>query len=367
MSFGGVALGLSIAAATALLVTPAVRQRGRQLRMLATSSSSSALTGALFRFKNPSWPAPLQALESPAGHSHSNVCVYVGGLTDGLLACAYVESMAAELDKCGWALVQPVLSSSMLAMAAFVSVQRRRGARRAARNHRQTQPGKGVCYRRPFHRLPGCGSPSSHRSAGDPSKDPCSSAAGARSDRESNAVEPDVDGSKARLLAEAERLVAAGKGDQLLSEKHYGFVPMSAQRYASLAGRNGSDDMFSSDLSDEELALRLGHMGTQGQREGIPSPAAGTTRAKAAVGIAPQSADGAWLVEPVAAHPGLRTIFAHSGDDEYVPSTVDVTSLSRRFVAAAGGAANGARRSSSPAQTIIWPDLRQRPTTLLRA
>lgn len=342
MSFGGVALGLSIAAATALLVTPAVRQRGRQLRMLATSSSSSALTGALFRFKNPSWPAPLQAFESPAGHSHSNVCVYVGGLTDGLLACAYVESMAAELDKCGWALVQPVLSSSYAGYGcSSLSRDAEELAELLATIDRRSQA---KAFAIVGHST-GCQDAVALLRIAPPeirAKIRAAVLQAPVSDRESNAVEPDVDGSKARLLAEAERLVAAGKGDQLLSEKHYGFVPMSAQRYASLAGRNGSDDMFSSDLSDEELALRLGHMGTQGQREGIPSPAAGTTRAKAAVGIAPQSADGAWLVEPVAAHPGLRTIFAHSGDDEYVPSTVDVTSLSRRFVAAAGGAANGA-------------------------
>ena len=41
-------------------------------------------------------------------------------------------------------------------------------------------------------------------------------------------------------------------------------------------------------------------------------------------------------------HPGLRTLFVHSGGDEYVPKTVDVRALSTRFVAAAGGAENGA-------------------------
>ena len=36
------------------------------------------------------------------------------------------------------------------------------------------------------------------------------------------------------------------------------------------------------------------------------------------------------------------TCFCHSGADEYVPSDVDVEALSRRFVAAAGGATSGA-------------------------
>ena len=82
--------------------------------------------------------------------------------------------------------------------------------------------------------------------------------------------------------------------------------------------------MFSSDLSDAELRSRLGHMGTAGQREGI------------------KDSDGTWIAEPLKDHPGLKTVFAHSGADEYVPATVDVDALSKRFVAAAGGAANGA-------------------------
>jgi hypothetical protein len=38
--------------------------------------------------------------------------VYLGGLTDGLLACPYVEALGEVCHQRGWALVQPVLSSS---------------------------------------------------------------------------------------------------------------------------------------------------------------------------------------------------------------------------------------------------------------
>jgi len=38
--------------------------------------------------------------------------VYLGGLTDGLLACPYVEALGEICHARGWALVQPVLSSS---------------------------------------------------------------------------------------------------------------------------------------------------------------------------------------------------------------------------------------------------------------
>ena len=65
----------------------------------ATESSSPSLvpaplSGTLWRFKGEAWPAALQAFESPVGHTHENFCVYVGGLTDGLLACLYVDVLA---------------------------------------------------------------------------------------------------------------------------------------------------------------------------------------------------------------------------------------------------------------------------------
>ena len=69
-----------------------------------------ALQGSLFRYKFS--PGTLQAFESPADHGHKRFAIYVGGLTDGLLACNYVEKLASMCDQKGWALVQPILSSS---------------------------------------------------------------------------------------------------------------------------------------------------------------------------------------------------------------------------------------------------------------
>ena len=54
------------------------------------------------------------------------------------------------------------------------------------------------------------------------------------------------------MLEEAHRLKAAGKKDALLSEKFWG-APITAYRYLSLAERLGDDDMFSVDLTMEEL------------------------------------------------------------------------------------------------------------------
>ena len=43
-------------------------------------------------------------------------------------------------------------------------------------------------------------------------------------------------------------------------------VPITADRFLSLFAEGGADDFFSSDLSDQQLAERLGHMGLQKDR-----------------------------------------------------------------------------------------------------
>ena len=53
-----------------------------------------------------------QAFCSGLGGGQSRVVVYISGLTQGLLACPYVPSMAKECQSRGWGFVQPLLSSS---------------------------------------------------------------------------------------------------------------------------------------------------------------------------------------------------------------------------------------------------------------
>ena len=123
-----------------------------------------------------------------------------------------------------------------------------------------------------------------------------------------------------------------GKGGTLLTDTATQWIcPYHSVTVRVFSCMGGPDDLFSSDLTDAELSQRLGHMGTRGQREGS-SQAKGYD-------------DEAWSVEPAPQHPGLKTCFAHSGGDEYVPPHVDVAKLSQRFVAAAGG--------SSGAEAVI--------------
>jgi pimeloyl-ACP methyl ester carboxylesterase len=68
------------------------------------------------------------------------------------------------------------------------------------------------------------------------------------------------------------------------------WAPITAARFLDLATKEGLDDLFSSDLSDSELAERLGHV-------------------------------------------AVPTLFVMSMADEYVPPSVDVHRLCERFQA----------------------------------
>ena len=89
--------------------------RGTTLALAAATptlalAAAAGMEGTLFRYRTS--PGSLQAFMSPAEHAHTRYVIYLGGLTDGLLACSYVEELAAECDRKGWAFVQPVIRSS---------------------------------------------------------------------------------------------------------------------------------------------------------------------------------------------------------------------------------------------------------------
>ena len=63
----------------------------------------------------------------------------------------------------------------------------------------------------------------------------------------------------AATLAAARELVADGRGEDLLPRSAiWEGIPITARRYCSLYGKGGEDDMFSSDLTDEEMGGVLG-------------------------------------------------------------------------------------------------------------
>ena len=79
------------------------------------------------------------------------------------------------------------------------------------------------------------------------------------------------------------------------------WAPITASRYISLFDVDGDDDFFSSDLTGEELHIRLGHVGDIGRDT------------------------------------GLHLLVAYSKKDEYVPENVNKDVLLRRLVSAMNG------------------------------
>ncbi|KAL1493507.1 hypothetical protein AB1Y20_017212 [Prymnesium parvum] len=242
---------------------------------------SLSLEGTLFRFAtSPS----LHAFESPASHAHTRYAIFVGGLTDGLLACDYVPRLAAACDLKGWALVQPLLSSACKGYGTSSIAADAEELAALVSHLRRTRQLRALAL---LGHSSGCQAAVAFLAAAPPPARQLVVACGlqaAVSDREAWAMEAEAE-KRERTLREAARLVAEGRGGQLLQELHYGFVPITAERYTSLFARGGDEDFFSSDLTDDELSARLGHM---------------------------------------------------SGADEYVPPHVDAAALAQRFAKATG-------------------------------
>eukprot|EP00854_Cymbomonas_tetramitiformis_P024653 gene24653-29991_t len=249
------------------------------------------LSGRLYRYQVA--PHALQAFESPETHEFDCFVIYIGGLTDGLLACSYVEPLARSCASLGWACVQPVLSSSYTGYGTG-SLSRDAGELANLltflRDHRGL---KQACL---VGHSTGCQDAVFFMRNAEPEIRSLVTGCVLQapvSDREAAALEnEDVVG----LLHKAERMVAENRAHEILT-LHYGFVPITATRYISLFGRLGDDDMFSSDLTDKELQELLSHMS------------------------------------------GTKTLIAFSGGDEYVPATVDKAVLVKRIMTAMGDSA----------------------------
>lgn len=231
------------------------------LRAGATRSSGDRwMEGSLYRYRLEQ--PQLQAFESPLGprrdgrnprlSAHTRFAIFVGGLSDGLLGCQYVEQLAAELDRKGWAFVQPVLSSSYggygtssLAqdaaeltqllttlymnreVSAFAIIGHATGCQSAVH-----LLAKAPAYLRQLIRAVVLQAPVSEREA---------------------AVLGGNEHGRVSLLNEAHRLIDEGRPEALMPTLHLGWVPITASRWLSLFGHGGPDDLFSSDLSDRRV------------------------------------------------------------------------------------------------------------------
>ncbi|KAG6483176.1 hypothetical protein ZIOFF_059816 [Zingiber officinale] len=76
------------------------------------------------------------------------------------------------------------------------------------------------------------------------------------SDREYRATLPET----AEMIDLAAKMIGEGRAMDLMPREANPDAPITAYRYHSLCAYTGDDDMFSSDLSDDQLRLRLGHL-----------------------------------------------------------------------------------------------------------
>ncbi|CAE7604295.1 unnamed protein product [Symbiodinium sp. CCMP2456] len=234
----------------------------------------------------------------------SKAVVCIGGLTDGLLSLRYLPALAAELQQVGWRTFQPVLQSSyrgwgfasldddVLGIDKFLSFLRsKRGITEVVLLGSSTGCQDAVHYLK-VGKL-------ADIVHGIVLQAPVS-------DREALSVE--TSGNQVEALREfaqtASKMIAEGRGEEPLPRAACQlFGPpdvITAYRFDSLTRRLADDDMFSSDLSADEMKQKLGHVHT---------PA----------------------------------LLIASADDEYVPKTVDVSRLCHRMAdAMAAGVARTA-------------------------
>ena len=190
---------------------------------------------------------------SGSSEGRSGVVLFVHGIGEGLLAVPYLTLLGAELGKCGWALAQVQLRSAFRGYGVGSLAEDAEDVRAAARFATAT-----LGFARAVVLGHSTGAQDAVAAASLPD---CPIHGiilqGGVSDREAMLMESE--GDTRRWLAAAADMVAQGHGDRLLPAEAYD-APVTASRYASLAGRMTADDMFSSDLSEEELARQLGHV-----------------------------------------------------------------------------------------------------------
>ncbi|KAI3948244.1 hypothetical protein MKX01_014843 [Papaver californicum] len=181
--------------------------------------------------------------------------IFIGGLTDGLLATDYVEPLSIALQKEKWSLVQPLLSSSYTGYGTSSLKQDAGEIDQLISYLINKEDSTGVVL---VGHSTGCQDIVHYLRTNAA----CSRAVRAAilqapvSDRELRATLPET----AEMIDLASTMINDGRGDELMPLRANPDAPISAYRYHSLCAYMGDDDMFSSDLTDDQLKTRLGHM-----------------------------------------------------------------------------------------------------------
>lgn len=244
-------------------------------------------------------------------------CILIGGLSDGLIPTPYAKDLEIACHSIGWSLVQPMMSSSGLGFghgSLTRDTQELSHLLRYLIHHRKAETFAFVGH------STGCQNSVHLLKYGDEDlveKIKAVALQAPVSDREDAMLRSDYD----ENIAHARSLVEVGKGEEMMPRDTF-WAPITASRFLSLQDFGGDDDFFSSDFSDEELRLRLGHIGELSDQN------------------------------------GLRVLVAFSGQDEYVPDFIDKKRLLERLCAAMNcrsGGGGGGSSSSSIASGSIMP------------
>ncbi|GAA0139037.1 hypothetical protein LIER_00663 [Lithospermum erythrorhizon] len=241
--------------------------------------------GVMFKYGN----NPIQVAFKTGDYRQQ--VIFIGGLTDGFLATDYLEPLAIALDKEKWSLVQFLFSSSYTGYGTSSLKQDAMELDQLISYLINKEESEGVVL---LGHSTGCQDIVHYMRTNAA----CSRAVRGAilqapvSDREYKATLPET----ASMIDLAVKMISDGRGSELMPREADPCAPITAYRYHSLFAYNGDDDMFSSDLSEDQLKQRLGHMCT------IP----------------------------------CQIIF--SMGDEYVPDYVDKKALVNRLCTAIGGA-----------------------------
>ncbi|KAG5011219.1 hypothetical protein JHK82_019851 [Glycine max] len=230
--------------------------------------------GVLFKYG----PNPIQVAFKTGDYKRQ--VIFIGGLTDGFLATSYVsyptisvrfsfeaqhylvfsypiylEPLAIALDHENWSLVQFLMSSSYSGYGTSSLQQDAKELDQLINYLINKEDSEGVAL---LGHSTGCQDIVHYMRTNFA----CSRAVRAAifqapvSDREYQATLPHT----ASMIDLAAKMISEGRGLELMPMEADPTAPITAYRYHSLCSYNGDDDMFSSDLSDDQLKMRLGHM-----------------------------------------------------------------------------------------------------------
>ncbi|XP_062189379.1 UPF0613 protein PB24D3.06c-like isoform X1 [Phragmites australis] len=209
------------------------------------------LRGTLFKYG----PKSAQVAFKTGDFNHQ--VIFIGGLTDGLLATDYLEPLSLALEVEKWSLVQPILSSSYTGYGISSLEQDALELDQLISYLINKENSEGVIL---LGHSTGCQDIVHYMRTNFA----CSKAVSGVilqapvSDREYRATLPET----AEMIDLAAKMISEGRGMDLMPREANPDAPITAYRYHSLCSYMGDDDMFSSDLSEDQLRQRLGHMST---------------------------------------------------------------------------------------------------------